>query len=210
MAEILIVDDEKSFLLLLTNILKEAGYTVKGLTDPESALNSIDSFVPNLIITDLKSRRIYNKILIPFLITALLASFLTGGWQYLLDSFQGVVLGLAMLIIPFTRGGIGAGDVKLLAVIGGIKGSAFVVNTFLAGAIAGGVFALVILAVNRQLPATMSRLLGAVSGVLIRYGVTIRPGGRQEDVRPLYFPYSLAIGAGAAAAYTFSLQNLLR
>lgn len=162
------------------------------------------------VITDIKSRRIYNKILIPFLITALLASFLTGGWQYLLDSFQGVVLGLAMLIIPFTRGGIGAGDVKLLAVIGGIKGSAFVVNTFLAGAIAGGVFALVILAINRQLPATLSRLLGAVSGVLIRYGITIRSGGRQEDVRPVYFPYSLAIGAGAAAAYTFSLQNLLR
>ncbi|MCL4492722.1 MAG: sigma-54 dependent transcriptional regulator [Nitrospirae bacterium] len=51
---ILVVDDEKSFLLLLTKILQVAGYTVKGFADPENALQNIDSFVPNLIITDLK------------------------------------------------------------------------------------------------------------------------------------------------------------
>jgi DNA-binding NtrC family response regulator len=51
---ILVVDDEKSFLLLLTKILQDADYTVKGLADPEDALKSIDSFAPNLIITDLK------------------------------------------------------------------------------------------------------------------------------------------------------------
>lgn len=51
---ILVVDDERSFLLLLTKILEGEGYTVKGLTDPEEALRMIDSFRPNLVITDLK------------------------------------------------------------------------------------------------------------------------------------------------------------
>ncbi len=51
---ILIVDDEKSFLLLLVKILEDAGYTVKGMTEPEEALKAVDSFLPNLIITDLK------------------------------------------------------------------------------------------------------------------------------------------------------------
>lgn len=51
---ILIVDDEKSFLLLLTKILEDAGYTVKGIMDPEDAIKAVDSFSPNLIITDLK------------------------------------------------------------------------------------------------------------------------------------------------------------
>ncbi len=51
---ILIVDDEKSFLLLMTKILEDTGYTVKGLADPETALKTMDSFSPNLIITDLK------------------------------------------------------------------------------------------------------------------------------------------------------------
>ena len=51
---ILLVDDEKSFLLLLTRILQEAGYTVRGMHDPESALNALDTFGPHLVITDLK------------------------------------------------------------------------------------------------------------------------------------------------------------
>ncbi len=55
---ILVVDDEKSFLLLLTKILEDAGYTVRGFTDPDLALRAIDSFSPNLVITDLKMPRI--------------------------------------------------------------------------------------------------------------------------------------------------------
>lgn len=51
---ILIVDDEKSFLLLLTKILEDAGYMVKGFTDSEDALKAVDSYSPNLVITDLK------------------------------------------------------------------------------------------------------------------------------------------------------------
>lgn len=51
---ILIVDDEKSFLLLLSKILEDAGYAVKGFTDPEEAVKAVDSFSPNLAITDLK------------------------------------------------------------------------------------------------------------------------------------------------------------
>ena len=48
------VDDEKSFLLLMTKILEDERYTVKGLTDPEDALKVLESFEPNLIISDLR------------------------------------------------------------------------------------------------------------------------------------------------------------
>lgn len=51
---VIIVDDEKSFLLLLSKIVKDAGYTVKGFTDPEDALKAVDSYMPDLVITDLK------------------------------------------------------------------------------------------------------------------------------------------------------------
>lgn len=51
---ILVVDDEKSFLLLLTRILEGEGYTVKGETAPEKALKAIETFSPNLVITDMK------------------------------------------------------------------------------------------------------------------------------------------------------------
>ncbi len=51
---ILIVDDDDSFLLLMTRILKDEGYTVKGLSDPVDALGVLDSFSPALVISDLK------------------------------------------------------------------------------------------------------------------------------------------------------------
>jgi len=51
---ILIVDDEQSFLLLMTKILEDEGYTVNGLASPEEALKIIESFGPSLVISDLK------------------------------------------------------------------------------------------------------------------------------------------------------------
>lgn len=52
--KILILDDERSFMLLLTRILEDTGYTVRGFTDPIEALKVVDLYSPNLIITDLK------------------------------------------------------------------------------------------------------------------------------------------------------------
>jgi DNA-binding NtrC family response regulator len=52
--KILVVDDEKSFLLLITKILEDDGYSIRGVSDPDDALEIFDSFSPNLVITDLK------------------------------------------------------------------------------------------------------------------------------------------------------------
>lgn len=51
---IMVVDDEKSFLLLLMSILKDAGYMVHGFSGPTEALRAVAAFRPDLIITDMK------------------------------------------------------------------------------------------------------------------------------------------------------------
>ena len=51
---ILIVDDDDSFLLLMTRILRDEGYNVKSISDPVEALGMLDSFSPGLVISDLK------------------------------------------------------------------------------------------------------------------------------------------------------------
>jgi DNA-binding NtrC family response regulator len=51
---ILILDDEDSFLLLMTRILTDEKYSVRGVNDPLKALAMLDSFSPNLLITDLR------------------------------------------------------------------------------------------------------------------------------------------------------------
>jgi len=153
------------------------------------------------VLTDIKSRRVYNKVLLPFLIVSLAAGFITGGWTLLLESVKGFILGLVILIIPFSKGGIGAGDVKLLAVIGGIKGPVFVIYVFLAGALAGGLLALGFLAASGQLLTTLARLLQTFLSLMGRYGVVIHTGSRENEAKAVYFPYTLAIGAGVIAVY---------
>ncbi|HBV98146.1 MAG: hypothetical protein JL50_00435 [Peptococcaceae bacterium BICA1-7] len=154
------------------------------------------------ILTDIKSRRVYNNVLLPFLIISLAAGFIAGGWALFLEGVKGFILGLIVFIIPFSRGGIGAGDVKLMAVIGGIKGPVFVVKVFLAGALAGGLIALVFLAAGGQLQSTLSRLLQTFLSLLGRYGMRFQADSRENEAKPVYFPYTLAIGAGVIAVYT--------
>jgi two-component system, NtrC family, response regulator AtoC len=52
--KVLIVDDEKSFSLLLSRILNDEGYSVKSASGAQEALKIIDGYEPDLIITDLK------------------------------------------------------------------------------------------------------------------------------------------------------------
>ncbi len=51
---ILVVDDEKSLVMLLSRILKKEGYQVRGVYSGEEALAVIPGYEPNLVITDLK------------------------------------------------------------------------------------------------------------------------------------------------------------
>jgi DNA-binding NtrC family response regulator len=52
--KILIVDDEPSFSLLVSRILKDEGYRVKAMSNPVEALKAADDFEPDLIISDLR------------------------------------------------------------------------------------------------------------------------------------------------------------
>ncbi|MBN2654894.1 MAG: sigma-54-dependent Fis family transcriptional regulator [Nitrospirae bacterium] len=51
---IMVVDDDRSFLALITKILSDEGYTVKALGDPAEAIDVMMQFYPHLVITDLK------------------------------------------------------------------------------------------------------------------------------------------------------------
>ncbi|MDX9713981.1 MAG: sigma-54 dependent transcriptional regulator [Dissulfurispiraceae bacterium] len=51
---IMVVDDDRSFLALITKILVNEGYAVKGIGDPVDAIDVAKQFYPHLVITDLK------------------------------------------------------------------------------------------------------------------------------------------------------------
>ncbi len=58
---ILILDDEKNYLLVLETLLIDAGYTVTALSDPETALTFISESEVDVIITDLKMPKLTGR-----------------------------------------------------------------------------------------------------------------------------------------------------
>jgi len=101
--------------------------------------------------TDLKKRLIYNHVLLPALLLGFLLAGVEGGLQGLKQSGAGLALGFLLLALPYYLGGMGAGDVKMLATIGALQGPQFTFHTFLSSALIGGVWALVHLVRQKKL-----------------------------------------------------------
>jgi len=67
------------------------------------------------------------------------------GWQGVGNGALGLLVGLAVLILPWAMHGMGAGDVKLMAAIGAWLGPWLTLLSFAVGALIGGAVALVMI-----------------------------------------------------------------
>ncbi len=152
------------------------------------------------LYTDLREQRIYNKVLFPVLLAGLGVNIIFYGLSGLQQSALGFLLGLAVLLVPYLAGGMGAGDVKLMAVIGVIKGPIFVFEAFLLTAVAGGLIALFLLIRQGRLRQTLHTMGVGLKAVFLR----IPQGPVEEkttDRKGVVFPYGVAISIGSAMAY---------
>ncbi len=145
-------------------------------------------------VTDLKSRKIYNKVIFPSLIFAIVANFILFSWSGLFETILGFALGLVILFIPFYLGGMGAGDVKLLAVIGALKGVSFVYLTAIYMAIVGAIIALVILLFKKGWAKTIFYYFYSK-----KHGLSIPLLLHRKALTDTY-PYGVAIATGAVMA----------
>jgi len=111
---------------------------------------SMNSFAwwPTVIVlavatfTDVRSRRIPNWLVLPFLVIGIAVSGWLHGWHGLGQSFEGLGLGLLIYGFLFWMGGMGAGDVKLCAAIGAWIGPDQLFIALVITGLAGGVMVL--------------------------------------------------------------------
>jgi len=152
--------------------------------------------------TDLGTRRVPNAVLLPALMTALFLNSVGGGLAGLVDSIAGLAIGLLMLMPLRILGRMGAGDIKLLGVVGSILGAWGAIVAGLATMMAGGVLAVLYLVWLFIKPGIVSR----VSRIALRVtGKAAAPGDGTswQTVRAAEIPYALAIAAGTFATLIY-------
>ena len=93
-------------------------------------------------ITDLYNQRIPNWLTIPATVLAFCLQFAGGDWHHVLGGVLGSLAGFSLLIGFYAKGGMGAGDVKLMACIGAFVGAYRVFWIFVYTTLIGGVYAL--------------------------------------------------------------------
>jgi prepilin peptidase CpaA len=157
------------------------------------------------VITDVKSRKIYNKVIYPSLLLTFLFHFLAGGWDQLQGSIFGFLLGFALLLIPYLMGGMGAGDVKLLALVGALKGGPFVLYTGIYMALIGGAIAVILLIAHKKLLQFLKQLPYLFASIRLLGSSSIMAG--EASICPITYPYGVAIAGGAV--FTLVLQGRL-
>jgi prepilin peptidase CpaA len=112
---------------------------------------------------DFVTGKVSNKLILPGLLSGLVFALILDGTRGLEEYFMGVMTPIVILILVFAIGGIGAGDVKLFAVIGGFIGAQGVFQCILASLMIGAVISLGKILINKTFFACFNNLINYIS-----------------------------------------------
>src|SRR5207248_5751947 len=76
------------------------------------------AFVAITAVTDVWKFKVYNALTLPLLCSGLIYHGLAGGAAEFTESFLGALFGFGVLLAFYIMGGMGGGDVKLMAAVG--------------------------------------------------------------------------------------------
>ena len=160
------------------------------------------ALVMSCCVTDISERRIPNLLLLPVLVAAFFLNTLGGGLAGFTDSFGGLLIGTGMLLPLYVLGRMGAGDIKLLGVVGAILGTWGAIVAGLATMMAGGILGVVYLSWLLAKPAVVSRV-SRFTGFIKSEVEQHQDAVPLDSVRAAEIPYAVAIAAGTVATLIY-------
>ncbi len=110
-------------------------------------------------ITDVRSSRVPNYLTFPLALIGLGFHAFSDSGAGIVFSLSGLGLGLVLLLGFYLYGGMGAGDVKLLAAVGAIVGPFNVFVGFLIATLLGGLYAVAVMIWHLGLSRTAERIM---------------------------------------------------
>jgi prepilin peptidase CpaA len=137
---------------------------------------------------DIKSRKIPNRLIVLGIFLGIAVNALGSFPGHFYSGILGFVLGFGLMLIPYCFGLLGAGDVKLFAVVGLFLGSDKIADALVYTVLCGGVLALI---------------------YLFRIALAkIRKVDSAEKVNKPSLPYAVAISGGTLLTLFFIASDI--
>jgi prepilin peptidase CpaA len=156
-------------------------------------------------IIDGRSLRVPNWLTFHFLAGGLLFAFWKGGSALLLTSILGAAVGLASLLALYAIGGMGAGDVKLMAGVGAWIGPWLTLWAFFSTAIAGALIAAGMIIYSGELYRHLAMMHTISHEVLtIRHPEALSEIAARRKPTMTLLPYAIPIAVGSIAFFAWS------
>jgi prepilin peptidase CpaA len=149
---------------------------------------------------DVKTRRIPNWLTASSILIGLAVHCAFGGIHGMLVALAAALVGGGIFVIFFLAGGMGAGDVKLMAAVAAIVSFHSLFQIMVTTALMGGIFALCLAAAHGKLKQTAQNI--KLLFVHHRYqGLTPHPDLNIANRKTLRLPYAIAIAAGCLITF---------
>lgn len=155
-------------------------------------------------IIDGMKLKVPNWLTFHFILGGLVFAGWTAGLPGLAWSLGGMTLGLVLLLPLYAIGGMGAGDVKLLAGVGAWMGPALTLGAFVTSAVVGGVIAVAMVAWSGEYVRHWVMMQSIGHEILtVRNPSKLSATAAERKPTMMLLPYGIPIAAGSIAYFAW-------
>ncbi len=148
--------------------------------------------------------KVPNWVTYPFILSGWAYSFAAFGWEGLGWSLLGTLVGFLLLLPPYAIGGMGAGDVKLLAGVGAWISVSHTVNAYCVSAIVGAVCAVLMVVARRAWKKHHDQFWMILNEILsIKNTDKLSDIAAERKPRMLLLPYGIPIAIGTIGYFVW-------
>jgi len=141
--------------------------------------------------------KVPNWVTYPFIISGWIYAFAAFGWEGLGWSVLGTMVGLLLLLPAYAVGGMGAGDVKLLAGVGAWILIQNTVNSFCVSAVVGALMAVAMVVARRAWKKHQDQFWLILNDIMvIKNPEKLAEIAAERKSRMLLLPYGIPIAIG--------------
>ncbi len=163
------------------------------------------AFLSVAVYIDMRTMTIPKWVTVSMALAGIIYYGITLGKEGVMFSVQGLLLGFLILLIPYLAGGIGGGDVKLLAAVGAMKGPYFIFFLTVFLSIAAITVTTIVLIREKRFVSTWRYCFHYFLHILSRLTFGIYDREKPESLHLTPYPFAVVIGISVFLTVLYEL-----